>query len=148
MPADQERKYGEICRDLIDQVCRGRGISRARLAEEMEVHEQTLMSRAYRGLLSFERAVDLARRAGADVELLAEMERAWFLERASKDSRGPLRRVLRLNDKYREALLEIETFLRQHGLWAEYLSSRGWNPEHGLMGDSGSKPPKRSRSRP
>lgn len=135
----KDRTYGEICRDQIDQICESKGISRTKLAKRMRVHPQTLMSRAYKGLLSFKRALQLAKMADASMDTYAELERAWFTERAAKDSRGATRRLLRLTERYQEELNRMEEFLQSHGLLDKYLAKRTWNPHRGLIEEELSK---------
>ncbi len=129
--------YGTLCRGLIEEVCAARSVSKTELASQVGVHPQTLLSLANRGLLSFELAVEVAKLADASRERLAELERAWFLERVKKDSRGATRRLFRLVVKLEEEIENLEAFLNEHNLHDQYLAQRTWNPAHGLIDKEG-----------
>lgn len=130
-----ERPYARICRQLVNQICAEKQITKTQLAKDLGVNKFTILSLAGKGILGFDLALRIAEVAKAPPEVLGEMERAWFLERATMDARGPLRRLLLLFDLVWDELGMTEAFLKEQGLFDLYVQRRRkWDPKLGLIG--------------
>ncbi len=126
--------YGALCRELIEEVCAAKAVSKTQLASEIGAPPEALLGLADGGLLSFELVMELARLAGCSVARTTEIERAWFVRRMKKDPTGTARRFLRLVAKLEQEVKRLEAFLRKRGLLDEYLVDRSSPSAHRIMG--------------
>ncbi len=132
-PLPPDASYGDICRELVRRACFFEDLQVSELGRHLGIDGKNTSTVVYRGELAFPKALELAEMARATVPEMAQMERAWLRRKADKDVRGVLTRCFRMIERYREEMENIDAFLKEQGLWEEYVKRRGWDHELGLV---------------
>lgn len=103
-----DTEYVALCRDLVDRAASRTGGTPHRLMTPCPpMHE----------------ALQIADDAGATIEEMERLERAWLdALQAPGELRAVHRRSMRMIERYREELGLVDTFLKKHDLWHEYVA--------------------------
>jgi transcriptional regulator with XRE-family HTH domain len=117
--------YGDICREFVRRACFLHRLSRADLAERLGIQDASIGTQVYRGQLGFEKAMVLAELAHATDEECAATHMAWLSSRGRTEAKRYTRRSFQMLMDYREEVDRFDSFLKEKGLFDEYMTWRG-----------------------